>query len=113
MYPFTTSHYTNQQYRSILLVNGTAKKWQTHAESYTAIADIVFDTGWSKSLFVNERKVKRDTATVSHYVAVWLWDHFRVHRQDQQQSGGEKWHHSHSTLEEMREKNKINKQKNK
>jgi len=38
----------------------------------TAIADIVFDAGWSESLFVNERKVKRYTATISLYVAVGL-----------------------------------------
>ena len=68
---------------------------QTRAQSYTGIADIVFDAGWSKSLFVNERKVKRHAAAIALYVAVGLWRHFRVHRQDQQQDGGENWYHSH------------------
>lgn len=68
---------------------------QTYAVSYTAVADIMFDAGWSESIFVNKRKVKRHTAAVSLYVAVGLRRHFRVHRQDKQQSGCEKWYHSH------------------
>ena len=63
---------------------------QTHAESYTAIADIMFNAGWSKSLFVKERKAKRHTTAVTLYVAVGLWRHLRAHQQDQQQSGCEK-----------------------
>ena len=45
---------------------------QTNAESYTAVADIMFFAGWCESVFVNERKVKRHTAAVSLYVAVGL-----------------------------------------
>jgi len=42
------------------------------SESYTVIADIVFDAGWSKRPFVKERKVKRHATAISLYVAVGL-----------------------------------------
>ena len=54
---YSYKYYTNQQ---------------SHANSYTGIADIMFDAGWIESVFVNERKVKRHTAAVSLYVAVGL-----------------------------------------
>lgn len=43
-----------------------------YGESYTAVADIVFVAGFIKIIFVEEVKVKRDTATIGDYLTVWL-----------------------------------------